>query len=124
MRILRCLMDFALFPLLFGLLSSLLVLTLTNAFSGSETLIGILAGTGVSVGKLLLALCSGQKLRLIFHALESGIFYGALFMLLCALGCSAVGAFWILFVPFALLSYPLYRMLNYGRCPRRIRVRS
>jgi len=123
-RILRCLMDFALLPILFGLLSSLLVLTLTNTVPGSETMLGILAGVGVTVGKLLLALCSVKKLALTFHALESGIVYGALFMLLCALGCSAVGAFWILFVPFALLSYPLYRMLNYGRCPRRIRVRS
>ncbi len=123
-RILRCLMDFALLPLLFGLFSSLLVLTLTNAVSGTATLSGILAGIGVTVGKLLLALCSAKKLGVAFHALESGIVYGSLFMLLCSIGCSAIGAFWILFVPFALLSYPLYRMLNYGRCPRRIRIRS
>lgn len=123
-RILRCLLDFVLFPLLCGLLSSIAVLCLTDVQTENYSLLGALAGIGVAGGKLLLALVSPQKLGTALYAIESGLVYASLFSVLVALNLTPLAAFWILFLPFGLLSYALYRLRNYGRRPRRLQMKE
>ena len=121
-RIARCLLDFALLPLLFGLISSVLLLCFTAA-GAAAALNGTAAFLCVLAGKLLLALVSPRKLLGSVYACSAAALYGLCFFLLCAASLPPAGAFALLLLPYSLVSFALYRLFNFGFSPRLLRFR-
>lgn len=121
-RIARCLLDFALLPLLFGLFSAVAALCWMSPLhsAAANSWIAFAAMMG---GKLLLALCSPHKLRALVYAwLSSALYAFGIYALVRWAQMTPAGAFGTLLVPFALISFAGYRLAAYGLPPERIRL--